>query len=1081
MIEGANVEQKLISPDEPKEGQEVFAPSEGPFEAPAKESVPGPMYKSVDEVLPELAPLSETGDDGTSELPVDRRDFMRLFSASALLASAAGCVRRPEEKAVPYLDQPVDQIVGEPTYYNTTCAECPSACGLQVKTREGRPVKIEGNPRNLISQGATCALGQGTLQGLYHPERSETPKVRVGNTVEDAHWDDVFPLIGEAVSNGKNVGIFTNGSTGNRDDFLRLFLDRIGSKNRYLYTYEPNGLFSTISAAHKIAFGVDSIPRLRLADRDQYGRAVFTADLLVGIGTDFLEVGVSPVYSNKSFSEFHGFRQGRKGKFVQFESNMTQTGAAADERHPIGPGHEVATALLLVRSLLAHSKAKGSSAERSEIRRVLRAQEAFLNQAESQVGIAKQVFDDLAEQLITKKGAVVCGASGNVDENATALQLAAIMSNVLAGSYGEVLLLDRAWMKAPVQAGDLERFRKDAADLDVLFIVNSNPAFTLPPSWGFHDLVKKIETVVSIQPMPNETDELAKFVLPGHHHLESWGDEQPVAGYWTARQPVVRPTRNSRQAEDILLWVAAAAGKSLKYREYREFLMQRWRRVYDLLGLRGKIKYERFTKGLLRQGFAGKEGRRRVRGMSGVAAKFKLKEVASGMRLLAPIGARLQDGRGADKPVLQEAGDSMTTIAWDSWVAMSPSKAKELGFRRNDVLLVEGPGGSFEAALYPLPGVHADTVVVPRGNGRRHGSRVFSGIGVDPLVAFSQSSDDLSGQPAVANAAVKVSRTGKMFHLAAMQKHNDIDNRTDVLKVMTLATAREKMGKTIDVDGAPDLYPNLEETEYRWGMSIDLDKCTGCSACMVACSQENNVPQVGRQQILMGREMHWIRLDRYFAGNVDNPEVSYQPVMCQHCRHAPCEAVCPVYATVHDANGLNAQVYNRCVGTRYCANACPYKVRRFNWFTHRWNVIAKNEYSRNPRALNPDVTVRTRGIMEKCTMCVQRLRDAKHRAKQWRGDDATVQDGEVATACQQVCPADAIKVGNIKDKRSAVANQRKDSRSFLMLNGDPEHKHWGIKTWPNVNYLAKVSHAESAFSKSHDEDHGSGHDDEHHG
>jgi molybdopterin-containing oxidoreductase family iron-sulfur binding subunit len=446
---------------------------------------------------------------------------------------------------------------------------------------------------------------------------------------------------------------------------------------------------------------------------------------------------------------------------------------------------------------------------------------------------------------------------------------------------------------------------------------------------------------------------------------------------------------------------------------------------------------------------------------------------------VAPFDHRLFDGRGAHLPILQEIGHGLTTIAWDSWVAINPNTAQRLGLKRNDVVKVEGPNGSFEAAVFPLPGVHKDAVVVPRGNGHTNeASTISKGVGVNPLVAFEAKFDAVTGHAVTIASGVKLVSTGKVYRLAAMQKHADIGNRLDIVKKMSLKTAQERQNKTVDLDTVPDLYPKLEEAEHRWGMAVDLEKCTGCGACMVACSLENNIPQVGRDQILMGREMHWIRLDRYYAGDVDNPEVSFQPVMCQQCNHAPCEAVCPVFATVHDPEGINAMVYNRCVGTRYCANACPYKVRRYNWWTHKWNEIGKREVDRNPRALNPDVTVRTRGVMEKCNFCYGRLRDAKHDAKQW---NRPVRDGDAKVACQQTCPTDAIIFGNIKDEKSQIFHARKDQRSYAMLGGDPEHKHYGLKTLPNVSYLADVTIHEPITNHGHSSDHGSTAHDKDHG
>jgi molybdopterin-containing oxidoreductase family iron-sulfur binding subunit len=424
------------------------------------------------------------------------------------------------------------------------------------------------------------------------------------------------------------------------------------------------------------------------------------------------------------------------------------------------------------------------------------------------------------------------------------------------------------------------------------------------------------------------------------------------------------------------------------------------------------------------------------------------------MMLSATYDNHLRDGRGANLPILQEIGHGLTTIAWDSWIAMNPNTAIKLGYKRNEVLLVETTAGSYKAALYPLPGLHPQAIVTPRGNGHSEMyGRVAHGVGANPLVAMTKRQDAVTQMPATNGEPVKLSSTGEIYALAAMQKSAEIGKRYDIIKEITVADAVAKSSNKRNLDEVPDLYPALPGAEYRWGLSIDLNKCTGCGSCMAACSLENNVAQVGRRQVLMGREMHWVRLDRYFAGDFDNPEVTFQPMMCQQCNHAPCEAVCPVFATTHDPEGINSMTYNRCIGTRYCANACPYKVRRFNWFTYRWNMIGEREVDRNPRALNPDVTVRTRGVMEKCTFCVQRLREAKHLAKD-RGD--RVRDGEVMTACQQTCPSDAITFGDLSDANSQISQQRSDNRAYLVLGGDPDLKEYGLKTLPNVSYMRKI-------------------------
>jgi Fe-S-cluster-containing dehydrogenase component/anaerobic selenocysteine-containing dehydrogenase len=952
--------------EKPNEAKFVFAPSDAPFEAPAKEFVSGPLYKGIEEVIPELDEAIDAEDTQSfGKSGLDRRDFLKAFAASAALTA---CVRRPEEKVVPYVNQPVDHIVGVANYFATTCGECANGCGVLVKTKEGRPVKIEGLDRHPVSDGGSCAMGQASLQGLFHPERKRKPKIRRGNRMDEAQWDEAFEVLGTRLKDAKKIAVLTGGSTGHRREFVLDWLKTIGQSSASLYQFESNPLYAATAAAYKIAFGFDGLyarPELRAA------RSV------CGIGSDFLDIGISPIMNQKGFAAGMGYRNGYLGTFYQFESGFTNTGAKASERYKIAPGEELAVALHLIKTLMDHSASKGSASERAEITRVLNAQASLLSSSP----IDQQTMDTVASTLLEQPSIVFCGHTAS-DANGTLLQLAAIMANTLVGAYGQTLFLNVGALKSPVPAGDMKRFVEEIDSYDALIVVDVDPAFTLPSSTKIKDKLKKLNTLAVISARANSTAKLADFDLPAHSYLESWGDEQPIEGFWSFRQPVVRPISDSRQAEDALLWVAAAMEKPLGYRQYREYLEKKWRVIYQQAG--SPVSFDRFWKESLREGFYGVFQKRNVPSMGNVVSSFVPQQInKDAMKLVSMLDIRLHDGRGADKPVLHEVGDAMTTIAWDSWVAMDAMTARDMGFKRNDVLKVETSEGSLEVALFPMPGMHPKSVYIHRGNGLPEGvSKVSDGYGVDPLNLYPAGFDSLSGQAVTASLPVQLSRTGKIYRLAAMQKSNDIANRLDIVKKMDIATARSRVGKTMDVDTVPDLYPVIQDNpDYKWGMSIDVNACTGCSACMVACSVENNIPQVGRKQIIMGREMHWIRLDRYFAGPVDNPEVSFQPVMCQHCNHAPCEAVCPVFATAHDDEGMNAMTYNRCVGTRYCANACPYKVRRFNWYTHKWNIIENDEKNRNVRPFNPDVTVRTRGVMEKCTLCVQRVREAKHHAK----------------------------------------------------------------------------------------------------
>ena len=1056
----------------------VFGPVDGPADRPSESPVAGPYYINAEELLAPLAFEAHDGagagtksagaqsDDtletsaesaaGRGFLPVDRRDFMRLFSTSAMLASAA-CVRRPVEKAIPYVNQPVDFVPGVAVNYATTCQECSASCGIVVKTREGRPVKVEGNTQHPANLGGVCALGQSTLQALYHPERRKKPFIRHDKTLSESQWEGFYQSAAERLGKAKNIGIIAPPSSGHVAGFYKSFLKQMGSSENNLFMYDGQAHTAIVASAHKVAFGIEGLPRMEIS----------RAERMVGIGSDFLDVGTQSVAHSKGFAQFHSVRGNKRGHFTQFESVLSMTGSKADQRVVIAPGSELGVVLALVAALVERNDSRGGAAERSRIQSIISSQKSRIESALAQHGI-KEAIEKLAPELVRSKSLIVAGTSQAFTEESTLVQLAAIMANILIGAYGATLFLDEGWVPFAADASDVNKLVSGVGKLDAVIVIQSNPAFALPASSGFRDALAKVGTVISLQSMLSETDEYAHLVGNVNHYLESWGDEQPFAGIWSLRQPTVRPLGDSHQAEDVLLWIAAAMKKPMGFTDYSAFLRDKWKAVQA--GSDNKGTFESFFHDAQRRGFVGRFTKQPVSGMSDVSSAFTSKaSMASsegGLKLLAVVDARLRDGRGANRPVLQEAGDALTTIAWDTWVGMNPTTAEKMGFKRNDMLLVEGPGGSFKAALYPLPGLHADAVVVPRGNGHEAiFGKVSEGVGANPLIAFARSVDPISGAAVTGGQTVKLGRTGEIFRLAAMQKSADVGNRHDIVRDVSVESAVHNQSQKRNLDDVPDMYPKLPGGNYRWAMSVDLDKCTGCGSCMVACAQENNVAQVGRRQVAMGREMHWIRMDRYFKGSLDNPQVTFQPMLCQQCNHAPCEAVCPVFATTHDPEGINAQTYNRCIGTRYCANACPYKVRRFNWFAYKWNIIGEREVDRNPRALNPDVTVRTRGVMEKCTFCVQRITVAKHKAKE---KNTRVQDGDVVVACQQTCPSDAIIFGDLTDPNSRISQARSDFRAYLALGGDPDLKEYGLKTLPNVSYLKKIVLADASESSHHE-------------
>ncbi len=1032
-------------------GKEVYAPASEPFERPAEKIEQGPLFVDAEEIMPPLAP-STGAQLGLPQTPmeelkegVDRRDFMRMFSSTAFLgASAAACVRRPEEVARPYVDQAVDHYPGKANYYASTCGECPAGCRVMVKTREGRPVKLEGDPLDAISQGALCSVGQSTLQELFHPERRKQSYIRRNNRLDEAQWMEVYERLAARLKDKRRIAIVAKASTGNDREFYKEFLDHIGSSAEHFYTFEPNSLYAQISKAHELAFGKRILPRPDLRG----------ARLIVGIGSDFLETGISPVFMSKSFAAGHAFNgaQSSRGEFVQFESFLSLTGAKADTRYVIPPGSELAIAVTLLKHMRQGYEKSATPTLLKQADDLL-AQNPWLPDAYATLGLQPEDFDALCAKMFQADSLVLAGSTATLEEQGTLLQLATILINQWIGAYGKTLFLDNAWFTSPVEPGDMKKFVQQSSQYDAVFFLNVNPAFALPASFGFKEAVAKIETVVSVQSFPNETDELANFVLAGHHYLESWGDAQPAAGYWNLRQPTVRPLTDSRQAEDILLWLAAHLERPMGYKDYRSYLDKHWQRLHAVFGQ--GTEYGLFIKAVLRRGGIGRPETQAPATLQTVAGFIKSAAPAAGsFKLLIPFHPHLKAGQGATRPILQENPHPLSTIVWDSYILIAPQKAMELGIKRNDLVRLSTSQGSMEVAVYPMPGTHPDTLVFYRGNGRALGvSKVSDGYGLDPLGLVPIAEDALTAEVAIGNIGVNLEKTGRTYRLATTQKQSDIGNRTDIVRSVDLQKALSERTTIKNLDDVPNLYPELKGGEHRWGMSIDLDKCTGCGACNVACSTENNVPQIGREQVIKGREMFWIRIDRYFSGTVENPTTFFQPMPCQHCNHAPCEAVCPVFATTHDPEGINAMTYNRCVGTRYCANACPYKVRRFNWWTHKWNKIGDREMDRNPRALNPDVTVRTRGIMEKCNFCYQRIRDAKHRAKYGNSGAKNV---FVQTACQQTCPSDAITFGDLLAKNSEAAKARSDYRGYLALGGNPDLKEYGLKTLPNVSYQMKV-------------------------
>ena len=865
----------------------------------------------------------------------------------SLAAVAAGCSRSPVTEAVPYVNAPEEIVPGRAYWMASTCHGCPARCGVLVKCRDGRPIKIEGNPEHPLSRGGLCAVGQATVLELYDTHRLPGPRLN-GAASE---WPAVDRVMEERLARAKHVRVLSTtlaSPTSKRiiDQFLARFED-----GRHVVYDVPSA--SAIRAAYG---GV--LPHYRFDH----------ADTIVSFDADFLGTWISPVEFTKQWSS----RRDGSQWHVQLESRLSLTGAKSDQRVRIHPRESLAA--------LEYLAGVGETPPFKPV-----------------------VLERIRRRLDDAKGrALVVSGSNSVEE-----QL--LVRRINEQSHGATVDLSLPSYQREGDDGALAHLFSEP--VDVLFVVDANPAYDLAQG---EELLKRVPLVVSFASHVDETSKLAHVVCPAPHFLESWSDSEPVAGVYAVTQPAIAPLRNTRAAiESFALWSGARA------------------KAYDLV--KATKRTEDWDK-TLHDGFALCHSERSEE--PGREARAAWPHPPSSLahvrddRHFTPVlyaSIAMLDGRHAHNAWLHELPDPISKVTWDNYASLSPAAAKKLGVRDGDVVSVQG----VELPAFVQPGQHDEVVAIALGYGRI-GTDRFSKIGPKWLLQRTHvTPGETVGKRVVQLAqyeSVTITRTGKRHELATTQLHNTIDGDRPAPFEKQHASKH----------GA-DLWPAKTKGAHKWALAIDLAKCTGCSGCVIGCQSENNVPVVGKDEVLREREMHWIRIDRYYGGDGDELQVAHQPMMCAHCGNAPCETVCPVLATVHSSDGLNQQVYNRCVGTRYCANNCPYKARRFNWFDYPHEDRFAN------LVLNPDVTVRSRGVMEKCSMCVQRIEEARIVAKQ-RG--IAIADGAIRTACEQSCPADAIVFGNANDPKSRIAALRRDSRHFFVLEE--------LNVQPAVGYLEKA-------------------------
>lgn len=992
-----------------------------------------PVYwKSVEELYngPTITgefPGGLPGKSGGRGLEGTRRDFLALMGFSLAAVGLAGC-RGPVQNAIPLLAGADDIIPGVANFYATTCRGCASSCSLLVKQRDGRPIKIEGNAESALFGSGTCATGQATVLSLYDDERLRGPLWKG----QSASWDEIDRQVLESLAQARAKG------------------GKIVLLSQTVTSPSTREIIAEFGKAYPkfqhVVYDAVSYSALREANAKSFDRAVIPhyafdkARVIVGIDADFLGTWLSPVEFSRQYAA-NRKPEGHPALHVQFESTVSVTGSNADARVAVAPSELGLVAVALLRRIARKSGTAGVPDGPEPV------------DANKPDAVAKKL-DAVAEELWKHRGEslVVCG------RNDVSVQIVVNALNAMLGNIGKTVDLDHpSFQRAgddAAMAGLVDEMNR--GEVHALLLYGVNPAYDYGDAARFLSGLEKVALSVSLSDRLDETSSHAQAVAPDHHFLEAWGDAEPVDSHFSLAQPLIAPLFATRAAQESLLkWSGQAEPNYYNY--LREFwtkkLLPKQKEVQDATAF-----WERSLQdGVVVLHAATVAAPPAHRGDWKAAAEAIVKTPKPGegsyeLHFYESVPAR--DGRHANNPWLQELPDPVSKVTWGNYAAISPELAKDKDLSDGDVVKLTTANGTIEVPVFRQPGQNPRTISVAMGYGRKQVGKVGRDVGVNvfPLAAVANGSRRFSA----ANAQME--KTGRHEDVVSTQSEFHLEGDKMLPRPIVVETDLQEFQKQYEelnhateelVEDLPTLWAERPHGEHSWGLAIDINACTGCSACVVACQAENNVPVVGKDQVRRSRIMHWIRIDRYYRGSDNDPSAYlHQPMMCQHCQNAPCETVCPVLATTTSSEGLNQQVYNRCIGTRYCANNCPYKVRRFNWHNYTENeAFDFNMTSPLGRmVLNPDVVVRSRGVMEKCSLCVQRVQLAKNIALQGKRELA---ESDIQTACQQACPTQAIVFGDLKDPNGRVSQiRRKSGRHYEVLED------LGVR--PNVGYLKKV-------------------------
>ncbi len=992
---------------------------------------------------------------------VTRRRFLALMGASAAFA-AAGCNNYQDKGFIyPYNNKPEEVILGLPNFYASTCSGCSSACGILVKTREGRPIKVDGNPDHPVNKGKICTKGQASVMNLYSPERLKEPAMNKAQT----NWNDANKKITEtlvsASGSGKEIAVVTHTIV---SPTLKKLLDefKVTYPTAKVYSYEVFNDSARINAWQK-SYGKRSIPVLQL-DK---------AKIIVALESDFLGNEKNMLEFTRMFVQNRDVMNANEfNRLYSVEGAVTATGMSADYRLRLRTDAIEELVMCLLNEVIGKKKISAFAMD-SRVTSVFSSND--LKQFAVKHKLDEKVIDHLVNDLVKNQGAAIVYGGDKLPESTH------IAINLLNDALGNTKLYsadsENTELMPLSTSAEMEALVSAMASGRVGAVIHfdTNPVYNLSPDYNYAEALKKVPVSITLAEQVNETTEISNYVLPIHHALESWNDFKTRTGFYSMQQPIIAPLYNTRQKEALLLgW---KDNKEVNETIYRDYLASNWEKaLYPAMGAAAPFK--KFWNSALHDGvvFLNEKPEAAATAFSAdaFASAPKMKS-SNDFAVLLQGNNTVGDGRFASNGWLQELPNPISKIVWDNYAAISVQSAADLGLNTNDTVDITIGSKKQTFPVYINPGMADKTIEISLGYGRTAAGAIGTGVGVNANVLIAKN----PGLTERFYNNASVSAAGGKYELATTQEHYPIDSdpllkeiqfRRGIIRQGTVDEYKKnpkfikEAGHKMDLQpiNTPPVYDREGFTGYKWGMAIDLNKCTGCGACVTACNVENNIPIVGKDQVIANREMMWMRIDRYYYGTPDSPSVNFQPMLCQHCDYAPCENVCPVAATTHSEDGLNGMAYNRCVGTRYCSNNCPYKVRRFNYFDYRDRVGDGIQYAEPLNLMaNPEVTVRSRGVMEKCTFCVQRIMKERQDAIQ---EGRGVIGANVKTACQEACPAYAIEFGNINDKESTIAKYREHDLGYSVLEE--------IKVMPNVTYMAKLRNIYEPLNIGEKKDHG---------